>query len=55
MNNNDDPTSETDPTTGLYLTAACRGASPTQKPNFGDLCVTGWVLLDADGSPLGTS
>jgi hypothetical protein len=55
MNNNDDPTSETDPTTGLYLTAACRGTSPAQKPNFGDLCVTGWVLLGADGSPLGTS
>jgi hypothetical protein len=55
MNNNDDPTSETDPTTGLYLTAACRGTSLAQKTNFGDLCGTSWVLLGADGGPLGTS
>ena len=55
MNNIDDPPSETDPTTGLYLTAACRGTSPTQKPNFGDLGGTGWVLSGANGSPLGNS
>ena len=51
----DDPPSKTDPTTGLYLTAACSGTSLAQKPNFGYLCGMSWVLLGADGSPLGTS
>ena len=56
VNNIDDAPSETDPSTiGLYLTAACSGTSLAQKPNFGYLCGMSWVLLGADGSPLGTS